>query len=353
MVISTQHADRRADDLAATQASLGHEAVTAALRATVRLTGMELAYVAELTPDEFRLFRTYPAQNWTAVTQGSTFDRAATLCHKMLAGAPNASADLSAEPSYAGVGFVSQFGLGSYVGVPVERPHGGVFGTLCGIDRGHVAVPPPVVDGLRDLAGVIGAHLPRSGDGDLSVSPGPLIRRQGHTWIVENGTGGHEEAEDLTSAMVLADLLAADLGLLDARAPRPPRIAADSDGSDRLEVAIQQLEHALAARVTVEQAIGVLAERRHLAPRAAFEALRSVARGSGRRVHDLAREVVSSTTTQAPHGPAPSAGAVRPGSRPAMPGPSGGHARPVPTPSAVARRIRPMAPQEGSAPPAG
>jgi hypothetical protein len=54
------------------------------------------------------------------------------------------------------------------------------------------------------------------------------------------------------------------------------------------------LEHALASRVIVEQAIGVLAERNRIRPRDAFERLRRTARGMGRRVHDLARQVVDS-----------------------------------------------------------
>ena len=59
---------------------------------------------------------------------------------------------------------------------------------------------------------------------------------------------------------------------------------------------MHQLEHALAARVLVEQAIGVLAERQHTTPRAAFDRLRKASRSRGRKVHDLAREVVASVT---------------------------------------------------------
>ena len=46
--------------------------------------------------------------------------------------------------------------------------------------------------------------------------------------------------------------------------------------------------------MTVEQAIGVLAERQHLAPRAAFERLRKAARSRGKKVHDVAGMVVAS-----------------------------------------------------------
>ena len=59
---------------------------------------------------------------------------------------------------------------------------------------------------------------------------------------------------------------------------------------------VAQLEHALTARVRVEQAIGVLAERHRLRTRDAFDLLRSAARTRGRRVIDIAEDVVSSTS---------------------------------------------------------
>ena len=70
----------------------------------------------------------------------------------------------------------------------------------------------------------------------------------------------------------------------------------EEDEAARLAVTVAQLEHALAARVRVEQAIGVLAERHRLRPRSAFDLLRSVARAGGRRVTAVAEDVVESAT---------------------------------------------------------
>ena len=92
--------------------------------------------------------------------------------------------------------------------------------------------------------------------------------------------------------MVLADLLSDD----PRPGPRPPRPASAISDVDHLRAAVRQLEHALSARVVIEQAIGVLTERWHVAPRNAFEQLRRVARSKGRRVHDLASEIVASCT---------------------------------------------------------
>jgi hypothetical protein len=133
----------------------------------------------------------------------------------------------------------------------------------------------------------------REGEDAAPGGTGPepvLVRRSGQGWQV-----GPEETTDLTSAMVLADLLAADLG---APAPPPagPPPVSEADEAARLAVTVAQLEHALAARVRVEQAIGVLAERHRLRPREAFDLLRNVARSRGQRVTNIAEAVVDSTS---------------------------------------------------------
>jgi AmiR/NasT family two-component response regulator len=58
-----------------------------------------------------------------------------------------------------------------------------------------------------------------------------------------------------------------------------------------------QLEQALQSRLVIEQAKGVLAERHQLEIEDAFDVLRRGARSSRRKIHDLAREVVSSRDT--------------------------------------------------------
>jgi hypothetical protein len=132
-----------------------------------------------------------------------------------------------------------------------------------------------------------------------------VVRRSDRGWQV-----GGEQATDLTSAMVLADLLAADLGAAAAPSVAPsaappaapsagpprPEPASEKDEAARLAVTVAQLEHALVARVRVEQAIGVLAERHRLRPREAFDLLRSVARSGGERVIDVAESVVDSAS---------------------------------------------------------
>jgi ANTAR domain-containing protein len=124
-----------------------------------------------------------------------------------------------------------------------------------------------------------------------------VVRRSGQGWQV-----GTEKTDDLTSAMVLADLLAADLGspaiplAVPAGGPSGVSQGVEADEAARLAVTVAQLEHALSARVRVEQAIGVLAERHRLRPRQAFDLLRNVARSGGQKVTEIAEAVVDSTS---------------------------------------------------------
>jgi hypothetical protein len=154
-------------------------------------------------------------------------------------------------------------------------------------DQGHGAAhaaQPPASD----------AHVSRPADD-------AVVRRTKDGWRV-----GGADVPDLTSAMVLADLLAAEIpagepaqgqpptGANDKSAGQPKEPAATETG--KLRATIGQLEHALMARVRVEQAIGVLAERHRIQPRQAFEQLRAAARSRGRRVIDIASDVVASAT---------------------------------------------------------
>jgi len=143
-----------------------------------------------------------------------------------------------------------------------------------------------------------------------------VVRKVERGWVVRG-----EEVSDLTSAMVLADLFAADqeqAAYEEGRAAGSGQSAGSSavgrhraasqvqpgfvpakkiedDEAARLAVTVAQLEHALASRVRVEQAIGVLAERHRLRPREAFDLLRGAARSRGARITEMAQDVVAST----------------------------------------------------------
>ncbi|SDO17672.1 ANTAR domain-containing protein [Klenkia soli] len=148
------------------------------------------------------------------------------------------------------------------------------------------------------VSGATPDDVVRTADGE----PAFAITRTTRGWAVLT-PAGTEHTPDLVEAMSLADLIAEDLGT----SPEPGRDARraarggapdapDADPRDEelaaLRRSVAQLEHALAARVSVERAIGVLAVQQGCCPRQAFEQLRHRARSSGRPVHDLAREVL-------------------------------------------------------------
>jgi hypothetical protein len=148
--------------------------------------------------------------------------------------------------------------------------------------------------GARDDAARRGGWS--AGAGPYRREDAPVARRTPTGWRV-----GDEEVSDLTSAMVLADLLAAELPAEGPPTPGSPAASGRRDEAEppdarQLQETVAQLEHALTVRVRVEQAIGVLAERHRLRPRQAFELLRSAARSRGRRVLEVAGEVVDSAS---------------------------------------------------------
>jgi transcriptional regulator with GAF, ATPase, and Fis domain len=87
----------------------------------------------------------------------------------------------------------------------------------------------------------------------------------------------------LRVGQALADV--ATIGLLQARAIR------------HRETLAEQLQTAINSRVVIEQAKGVIAERRHLDMDQSFTLLRSTARTSNRRLSELARAVVDGSET--------------------------------------------------------
>jgi len=171
------------------------------------------------------------------------------------------------------------------------------------------------------------------------------LTRTARGWSVHS-PAGTETAGDLVEGLSLADIVAEEFGALtepDRTARRSARGATTAPAEPvdptavrvaELERTVAQLEHALAARVSTERAIGVLAERHGTSARAAFETLRRDARSHGRPVAELAREVLDGLSTDPAETPAVDGTPApqRPGTRSvATPG-----ARPRPVVASVA-----------------
>ena len=249
-------------------AKLDHPAIDAILDTAAALLDMEVVFLGGLTDEHFTFERIHARGEWPALENGHTVDRTDSMCHRLLSGAAEATSDAAHDPDYRDAPVRTMLGVTSYVGVPVRNTAGEVVATLCGIDRAGVEVAAETIEVLRKLAEVLSAQL-----GPLAAERIVIRRAPQGGWEV-----GGEQTEDLTSAMVLADLLAAEL----APMGRPPRGDDPIDELTQLKLSVRQLEHALAARVVVEQAIGVLTERRGPPPRHALAGWRRGARARGR-----------------------------------------------------------------------
>ncbi|HVF74041.1 MAG TPA: GAF and ANTAR domain-containing protein [Acidimicrobiales bacterium] len=92
---------------------------------------------------------------------------------------------------------------------------------------------------------------------------------------------GEMRKADIDAAQALADV--ATIAVLQHRAALEAQVLND------------QLNHALNSRIVIEQAKGVVAERRNLDMEAAFSALRTYARNHNLRLADVARGVIDGT----------------------------------------------------------
>ena len=81
------------------------------------------------------------------VKVGDAFPFADTYCARMVEGhGPHFAPETSAVPCYAEAAIGRELPIAAYVGVPLRRADGSLFGTLCAIDP--APQPPSVGDGL-------------------------------------------------------------------------------------------------------------------------------------------------------------------------------------------------------------
>ncbi len=181
--------------------------------------------------------------------------------------------------------------------IPGPRPSIGHTSPEVPRDGGHTALLPALPAPVTHNRSVHPSAEDEAGGSPVSLTRTP------RGWHVTS-PAGTDEVGCLVEGLSLADLVAEEFGALaepDRTTRRSARGPADvvPDAVDpvdarvaALERTVAQLEHALAARVATERAIGVLAERFGTDPRAAFETLRRDARSQGRPVVELAREVL-------------------------------------------------------------
>jgi GAF domain-containing protein len=171
-------------------ADLHAPVVDAVLHAAAEMVAMEVVFLGSFTDSDYDFLRV--VGEIPGLGEGDRRPSSSTICEAMLCGAPPFTSDAGSVAEYASLDVVADYGVTSYIGVPVIV-HGEIVGTLCGIDRSTVAVGPDALQLMHALSAVIAAH----------VETGTVLRRSASGWQV-----GTTDDLDLTSAMSLADLLA-------------------------------------------------------------------------------------------------------------------------------------------------
>ena len=242
--------DRSAVIIAPTASpAVSSQLIETALRAAAGATGMQLVFVSVHRRADVHLAS--PSRQARRHLRGREPAAERDLLLSLAGGRSGLDRRCGTRPGLLRCALAHALAITSYVGVPL-RQGGVITGTLGGFDAGVTPVAPSDLLVLPALARMIMAEAARD--------PEVRLRRTATGWEVEDPIGAVSHTEDLTVAMSLADLIAAEVA--DPVPPqRPPRPGDDLSESERLRVQISQLEHALSARVVIEQAIGVLSQR--------------------------------------------------------------------------------------------
>ena len=100
---------------------------------------MLLWMVSRVQSEHFIILETksmIPLDQPQPVIPGSVLPWNATICHQLIAGlGPIIAPDLSAVPAYRECPVAQMYGLAAYVGVPLLKEDGALFGTLCGVSQ--------------------------------------------------------------------------------------------------------------------------------------------------------------------------------------------------------------------------
>ena len=163
------------------------------------------------------------------------------------------------------------------------------------------APPPAAADGPAARAPADGpAAIATAGDGSPASaggSAGPAPARGSVSASPADDSAWSDRQAPAGPAAAATGVSATESPLTPAPAtPGPDAASAVASEARRLKATVSQLQYALTARIRVEQAIGVLAERHRIQPRQAFEQLRAAARSRGQKVIDIATDVVASAT---------------------------------------------------------
>ena len=102
------------------------------------------------------------------IVTGDALTWSDTLCAQMVAGnAPRIAPDLALEDAYASTSIAQTVTIGAYMGVPLSRSDGSLFGTLCAIDS---SPQPQAIVAEKDTIELLGTLLSTVLESELKLS---------------------------------------------------------------------------------------------------------------------------------------------------------------------------------------
>jgi signal transduction histidine kinase len=136
------------------------DAVPTILEVVCRTTGMGFAAVARVTEDRWVACAVRDNIQF-GLPVGGELEVATTICHEIRgSGQPVVIDHVSEDQVFSGHPTPAMYGFQSYISVPIVRPGGAFFGTLCAIDPRPARLNSPETIGMFKLfAELIGSHL--------------------------------------------------------------------------------------------------------------------------------------------------------------------------------------------------
>jgi signal transduction histidine kinase len=152
---------READEVEEAVAAIARiDAVPRILDVVCRTTGMGFAAVARVTEDRWIACAVHDEIQF-GLQPGGELQVATTICHEIRQSGSAVVIDHVAEDdTFRQHPTPAMYGFQSYISVPIVRPSGGFFGTLCAIDPRPMMLNTPETLGMFQLfAELIAAHL--------------------------------------------------------------------------------------------------------------------------------------------------------------------------------------------------
>jgi diguanylate cyclase len=133
-------------------------AATAVLAFLHQRLGFDLWMVTRTVGDDWVVL--HAEDRGYGVNGGDVFKWSDSFCSRMVVGAGPRFAPRSHDvPSYAGAAIGQQMSIGAYIGVPLTRSDGSLFGTLCAITRDEqsdeILAEQPLVELLASLLSMV------------------------------------------------------------------------------------------------------------------------------------------------------------------------------------------------------